>query len=269
MVSLRREQLPRIDRLIAMSRRQKWLSAGRKHVSEPRRSFKAIAGLTQHLDRLDNQIKASIRQDETAGKSSVMSHARRRAMTRGLYHGASPPGPRSLGAGAIMGAWAGATPRTPGGGKQRVTRHRSKQGPERSRRLPPLGAAPVVRSGDRATVKPRSAAWLGSMLARKPRMLVITALANKIARVVWALMAKGGVPREERSPGEIAARAWGRQKSVIGRKELWREVGKPDRENQWKTPRSQARLRDLDPIPSIPRSCQRDCQQPHSSRPDR
>jgi hypothetical protein len=33
------------------------------------------------------------------------------------------------------------------------------------------------------------------MLERKPPMLVIVALANKTARIVWALMAKGGTYR--------------------------------------------------------------------------
>ncbi len=33
------------------------------------------------------------------------------------------------------------------------------------------------------------------MLARKPRMLVTVALANKMARIVWALMAHGGFYR--------------------------------------------------------------------------
>jgi hypothetical protein len=33
------------------------------------------------------------------------------------------------------------------------------------------------------------------MLARKPRMLVTVALADKTARIVWALLAKGGVYR--------------------------------------------------------------------------
>jgi transposase len=33
------------------------------------------------------------------------------------------------------------------------------------------------------------------MLARKPRMLVAVALANKTARIVWALMARGGIYR--------------------------------------------------------------------------
>ena len=37
--------------------------------------------------------------------------------------------------------------------------------------------------------------WLAQMLARKPRMLVTVALANKMARIVWALLAKGGVYR--------------------------------------------------------------------------
>ena len=33
------------------------------------------------------------------------------------------------------------------------------------------------------------------MLARKPPMLVIVALANKNARVAWALLTKGGIYR--------------------------------------------------------------------------
>ena len=37
--------------------------------------------------------------------------------------------------------------------------------------------------------------WLAQMLARKPPMLVIVALANKTARIAWALIAKGGVYR--------------------------------------------------------------------------
>ena len=37
--------------------------------------------------------------------------------------------------------------------------------------------------------------WLAQMLARKPRMLVAVALANKSARIVWALLARGGVHR--------------------------------------------------------------------------
>jgi len=33
--------------------------------------------------------------------------------------------------------------------------------------------------------------WLRTLLARKPRKLVVTALANKMARIAWALMTSG------------------------------------------------------------------------------
>jgi len=33
------------------------------------------------------------------------------------------------------------------------------------------------------------------MMARKPRLLVAMALANRTARIAWSLMAKGGVYR--------------------------------------------------------------------------
>jgi transposase len=39
------------------------------------------------------------------------------------------------------------------------------------------------------------APWLARMLARKPRMLVIVALANKMARTAWALLARNEVYR--------------------------------------------------------------------------
>ena len=39
--------------------------------------------------------------------------------------------------------------------------------------------------------------WLARMLARKPRMLVAIALANKMARGVWAMMTKGEEYRGE------------------------------------------------------------------------
>ena len=42
--------------------------------------------------------------------------------------------------------------------------------------------------------------WLAQMLARKPKMLVIVALANKTARIVWALLAQGGVYRAPAVP---------------------------------------------------------------------
>jgi transposase len=65
---------------------------------------------------------------------------------------------------------------------------------ERSlRRLLILGASSAARVAARD--RSRASPWLTSMLARKPRMLVTVALANKMARIVWALMAHGGFYR--------------------------------------------------------------------------
>ena len=66
-------------------------------------------------------------------------------------------------------------------------------GERTSRRLLLRGASAVVRWAGRRGAAAGS--WLARMLARKPRMLVTVALANKTARVVWALLVKGGVYR--------------------------------------------------------------------------
>ncbi len=62
-------------------------------------------------------------------------------------------------------------------------------------RLLILGASAVVRwAGQRGAP---AGSWLAGMLARKPKMLVTVALAlaNKTARIVWALLVRGGVYR--------------------------------------------------------------------------
>ena len=61
------------------------------------------------------------------------------------------------------------------------------------RRLLIMGASGVVRWAKRHGLPAGS--WLARMLARKPPMLVIVALANETARIAWALIAKGGIYR--------------------------------------------------------------------------
>ena len=90
-------------------------------------------------------------------------------------------------------AWLGLTPKQhSSGGKERLGRT-SKMGERSLRRLLILGASSAAKSAGRAGS--RASPWLVGMLARKPRMLVTVALANKMARIVWALMAHGGTYR--------------------------------------------------------------------------
>ena len=65
----------------------------------------------------------------------------------------------------------------------------SRQGNERLRQLLVLGATAVI-----SIAKPGSrlaSAWLLGLLQRRPRKLAAVALANKMARVVWAMMTSG------------------------------------------------------------------------------
>ena len=64
----------------------------------------------------------------------------------------------------------------------------SKMGQRDIRRLLIIGAMSVVRWRSQNGSQPGS--WLARMLARKPKMLVAIALANKMARAVWAMLTR-------------------------------------------------------------------------------
>jgi len=88
-------------------------------------------------------------------------------------------------------AWLGLTPRENAtGGRSRPGRI-SRQGDEGLRRLLVLGATTVIQFA-----KPgRAAPWLIGLLARRPRKLAAVALANKMARILWAMMVSGELYR--------------------------------------------------------------------------
>lgn len=81
------------------------------------------------------------------------------------------------------------------GGKERLGRI-SKQGDPYLRQLMVLGATTQIRGQCRK--KSAGGKWFDQLLQRKPPRVAAVALANKTARVVWAVLTKGGVytPRE-------------------------------------------------------------------------
>ncbi len=89
-------------------------------------------------------------------------------------------------------SWLGLTPREHStGGKTRLGGI-SRAGDERLRQLLVLGATAVIRRA-----KPgRASPWLIALLARRPRKLALVALANKMARIVWAMMTSGEAYRQ-------------------------------------------------------------------------
>ncbi|MEK7874044.1 MAG: IS110 family transposase [Chloroflexota bacterium] len=103
------------------------------------------------------------------------------------------PSPETFGCGRDFSAWLGLTPRQhSSGGKERLGKI-TKMGERTLRRLLIIGASAVIKQASLRGAPAGS--WLAQMLSRKPKMLVTVALANKSARIVWALLAKGGVYR--------------------------------------------------------------------------
>jgi transposase len=97
--------------------------------------------------------------------------------------------PKAFRSGRDFAAWIGLVPRQDStGGKQRLGPI-SKQGDRYLRRILVVGAHSVLR---RAKLNPEKYPWLTQLLARRPFKVVAIALANKMARVAWALLARGG-----------------------------------------------------------------------------
>ena len=97
-------------------------------------------------------------------------------------------------------AWLGLVPRQhSSGGKQRLGKI-SKAGQGDIRRLLIMGAMARLTPRGRLGILPGS--WLARMLERKPKMLVAIALANKMARQIWALLTK---QEDYREPAQMAA----------------------------------------------------------------
>jgi transposase len=99
------------------------------------------------------------------------------------------PDPKVFRSGRDFAAWIGIVPREDStGGKQKLGPI-SKQGDRYLRRILVVGACAVLR---RARQEPAKYPWLTQLLARRPFKVVAVALANKMARIAWALLAKGG-----------------------------------------------------------------------------
>jgi transposase len=98
--------------------------------------------------------------------------------------------PKAFQSGRHLAAWLGLTPREHStGGKQRLGGI-SRAGHERLRALLVVGATAVIRHASRAESR-LATPWLRALLSRKPRKLAAVALANKMARIVWAVMSSG------------------------------------------------------------------------------
>ena len=102
---------------------------------------------------------------------------------------ASVADPKAFRSGRDFSAWIGLVPKqNSSGGKERLG-NITKQGERYLRSLFCAGALSVIRSAKLRGAKHRP--WLAKLLQTKPTKVAAIALANKLARMAWALMAKG------------------------------------------------------------------------------
>jgi transposase len=148
----------------------------------------SLKDLDEKITLLDREIAKRAREDQVARRLTTIPGIGPIIAT--AIAALAPP-VETFKRGRDFAAWVGLTPlQRSTGGKQKLGAT-SKMGERTIRRLLILGASAVVRQVVRRGAPQGS--WLARMLARKPRMPVIVALANKMARIAWALLAKGEV----------------------------------------------------------------------------
>ena len=155
-----------------------------------------LKGLARQLLSLEREIVGAERRIHAWHRTNEDS--RRLETTPGIGPitasalAASVTDPHVFRSGREMAAWIGLVPRQHStGGKERMGRI-SKQGDQYLRWLLVAGAMTVIRHAKRrGTTDP----WLADIIARKPTKVAAVALANKNARIAWALLHHGGTYR--------------------------------------------------------------------------
>jgi transposase len=156
-----------------------------------------LASLNGKITDLDKEIARRAREDEVSRR--LMTIPGIGPITATAIAALAPP-VETFTKGRDFAAWLGLTPlQRSTGGKQKLGAT-SKMGERTLRRLLIIGSSAVVQQASKRGAPEGS--WLEQMLARKPRMLVTVALANKMARIVWALLIK-----QENYRAPVAAKA--------------------------------------------------------------
>ncbi len=145
-----------------------------------------IEQLNQSIATLERQMAATAKQDDTARRIQTMPGIG--PINAAAFLAFAPP-MESFRKGRDFAAWLGLVPRQHStGGKAKLGKV-SKMGQADMRRLLITGATVCIRWAVAKGVASES--WLGRLLTRKPGKVAAVALANKMARALWAMLTKG------------------------------------------------------------------------------
>jgi transposase len=153
----------------------------------------ALESLASQLDNLAGEVRKLERQlmlwhraDETSQRLKTIPGV---GIITATALSASVPDPAVFKTGRQFAAFLGLVPRqNSSGGKARLGRI-SKMGDGYLRRLLVVGATSVIRRAGSNTSA--TGAWVRSLLERKPSRVATVAVANKTARIAWAVLARG------------------------------------------------------------------------------
>jgi transposase len=150
-----------------------------------------LRSLKEQILEFDRMIVAWHRSNETSRRLDAIPGVGP-ILATALVAGVADP--KAFRSGRNFSAWIGLVPKQhSSGGKDRLGSI-SKQGDRYLRSLFVAGALAVIRYAKIHSTKHRP--WLTALLARRPTKVAAIALANKIARMAWAMMAKGERYRE-------------------------------------------------------------------------
>ena len=150
-----------------------------------RELIEQISRLTERLAVLDKEIARLSSEGEVARRLRSMPGV---GPITALAVEAFAPVMESFRCGRDVAAWLGLVLLQRSTGGKQISGKTSKMGQRDIRRLIVIGAMALVGWAGRRGAAEGS--WLAKMLARKPRMLVAIALANKMARGLWAMLTK-------------------------------------------------------------------------------
>ncbi|GAB1584232.1 IS110 family transposase [Phyllobacterium phragmitis] len=143
-----------------------------------------LRALASEIDRLEVQILAWHRTDATSRRLATIPGI---GPITASAIAAAVPDANVFRSGRQFAAWLGLTPRPNSSGGKEKLGGISKQGDGYLRRLLVVGATAVMRMvRKKASAHP----WAAQLLTRKPVKFATVALANKTARVAWAVMAR-------------------------------------------------------------------------------
>ena len=151
--------------------------------------LETIEGQSARIDRLEREIVTESRRDADLRRLATIPGVGP-IITMAVK--AFVPDPGGFASARHYAAWIKLTPKTHSSGNKERLGRISKMGNAELRSLLTTGATSVLRHvRDRERVGP----WLKEMLARRPFQVVAVALANKLARTIWALLTAGGTYR--------------------------------------------------------------------------